>query len=279
MPRGPVHPLGYDAVTPRRTPPLERHDDVTAPDPAPDRAVSAPSTRRLLVAFAPYLAVAIVHLVTLMTGADDAARLSKLLLMPALALAVVLALLPMRGAAAWLLLAAIVLSWGGDASLTLEGEWWFIVGLGSFLLAHLAYIALFLRLAAKATGRRFAPWSLVYALWYVAFLALLAPHLGGLLLPVAVYGAVLGTMAALASARGPFIAAGGALFVLSDSVLALGRFLPGYEFAAHDLTVMASYLAAQGLIAWGVVRSIRGGRPVQAPPPPAPGRRASATAP
>ena len=254
---------------------------MTAPDPAPDRAVSAPTTGRLLVAFAPYLAVAIVHLVTLVAGADDAARLSKLLLMPALALAAVVVLRPLRGAAAWLLLAAIVLSWGGDASLTLEGEWWFIVGLGSFLLAHLAYIALFLRLAATATGRRrrFAPWSLVYALWYLAFLVLLAPHLGSLLLPVAVYGAVLGTMAALASARGPFIAAGGALFVVSDSVLALGRFLPGYEFAAHDLTVMVSYLAAQGLIAWGVVRSIRAGRPVQAPPPPAPGRRASATAP
>jgi uncharacterized membrane protein YhhN len=265
-------------VTPRRTRPLERHDDVTAPDPAPDRAVEA-STGRLLLAFAPYLAVAIVHLVTLMAGADDAARLSKLLLMPALALAVVIALWPLRGAAAWLLLAAIVLSWGGDASLTLEGEWWFIVGLGSFLLAHLAYIALFLRLSAKAAGRRFAPWSLVYALWYLSFLALLAPHLGGLLLPVAVYGAVLGTMAALASARGPFIAVGGALFVVSDTVLALGRFLPGYEFAAHDLTVMASYLAAQGLIAWGVARSIRAGRPAQAPPPPAPGRRASATAP
>ena len=252
---------------------------MTAPDPAPDRAVEAPTTRRLLVAFAPYLAVAIVHLVTLTAGADDASRLSKLLLMPALALAVVLALRPVQGAAGWLLLAAIVLSWGGDASLTLEGEWWFIVGLGSFLLAHLAYIALFLRLAAKATGRRFAPWSLAYVVWCVAFLALLAPHLGGLLLPVAVYGAVLGTMAALASARGPFIAAGGALFVVSDSVLALGRFLPGYEFAAHDLTVMASYLAAQGLIAWGVVRAIRAARPVPAAPPPAPGRPASATAP
>jgi uncharacterized membrane protein YhhN len=261
----------------RRTRPLERHDDVTAPDPASDRAAEAPATRPLLLAFAPYLAVAIVHLAMLVVGADDAARISKLLLMPALALAVVLALRPVRGSAALLLLAAIVLSWAGDAPLTMEGEWWFIVGLGSFLLAHLAYIALFIRMSAK--GRRFAPWSLVYPVWFVGFLALLGPHLGALFLPVAVYGAVLATMAALASARGAFIAVGGALFVVSDSVLALGRFLPGYEFAAHDVTVMASYIAAQGLIAVGVVRSIRAGRPVQAPLPPAPGRRASATAP
>jgi hypothetical protein len=49
---------------------------------------------------------------------------------------------------------------------------------------------------------------------------------------------------------------GGALFVTSDSVLALGRFLPGYDFAPHDLVVMSTYLAAQGLIAVGVVRSV-----------------------
>ncbi len=88
----------------------------------------------------------------------------------------------------------------------------------------------------------------------VAFLALLQPHLGGLLVPVALYGLVLGVMAAIAGGLGGLIAVGGALFVVSDSVLALGRFLPGYEFAAHDLVVMSTYLAAQGLIALGVVR-------------------------
>ena len=250
---------------------------MTATDSAPDRVPAAHPTRHLLGAFGLYFSVAIVHLAMIVAGADEAARVSKLLLMPALAVGVVLMLWPLRGSAAWLLLVAIVLSWGGDTSLTIEGEWWFIAGLGLFLLAHLAYIALFLRL--PSTGRRFAPWSLVYAAWYLAFLALLGPHLGGLVLPVAVYGAVLGTMAALASGCGGVIAAGAALFVVSDSVLALGRFLPGYEFAAHDLTVMASYLAAQGLIAVGVVWSIRAGRLAPAPSSPAPGRRASATAP
>lgn len=251
---------------------------MTSPDSASDVAAGAPTARGLL-AFAPFLAVSAVHLVMIAVGADEAARISKLLLMPALAVAVVLALRPLRearGSATWLLLTAIVFSWGGDAALTVAGEWWFIVGLGSFLLAHVVYIALFLRL--PTAGRRLSAWSLAYVVWYVAFLALLAPHLGGLLAPVAVYGAVLGTMAALAAGRGGLIAAGGVLFVVSDSVLALGRFLPGYEFALHDLTVMTSYLAAQGLIAWGVVCVIRG-RPVRVPSRPARGRRAPATAP
>ena len=107
-------------------------------------------------------------------------------------------------------------------------------------------------------GRRRLPtWALAYVAWYVAFLVLLGPHLGGLLVPVAVYGAVLGTMAALAGGRGGVIAVGGALFVVSDSVLALGRFLPGYEFALHDLVVMSTYVAAQGLIAWGALADLR----------------------
>jgi uncharacterized membrane protein YhhN len=148
---------------------------------------------------------------------------------------------------------------------------------GGFLVAHLAYIALFLRL--PAAGRRLRAWSLVYLVWYIGFLVLLGPHLGSLIVPVAVYGAVLAAMAALAAARGGLIAAGGALFVVSDSVLALGRFLPGYEFALHDLTVMSSYVAAQGLIALGAVSAIRAGRPARVPSPPAPDRPASATAP
>lgn len=233
-------------------PTTERHDDVTPPP--TDRA----DRRRTLLAFAPFLVVSAVHLVVLAAGLDEAARGSKLLLMPALALAVLLTARPLRGAVPVLLLAAIALSWGGDAPLTLSGDVWFVVGLLSFLLAHVAYIALFLRLRPGGV-RRLPAWTAVFAVWYAAFLALLGPHLGGLFLPVAVYGFVLGAMAALAGGIGGIVAVGGILFVVSDSVLALGRFLPGYAFAPHDLVVMSTYLAAQGLIALGVVRRHRRG--------------------
>jgi uncharacterized membrane protein YhhN len=231
--------------------------------------------RRSLLAFAPYIAVSLLHLAMVAAGFDEGARLTKILLMPALALAVLLAMRPVRSAAAALLLLAIGFSWGGDASLTLPGDLWFVVGLASFLLAHVAYIALFLHLRSR--GRRLPVWTLVYVAWFAVFLALLWSHLGGLLAPVAVYGLVLGAMAAFAGGNGGPIALGGALFVVSDSVLALGRFLPGYEFAPHDLVVMATYLGAQGLIAWGVV-SARYEDSARARSSPALGRRASATA-
>ena len=260
--------------------------------------------RRTLLAFAPYLVVSVAHVALLVAGLDDPARATKLLLMPALALAVLLTARPLRGAVPVLLLGAIGLSWGGDALLNLPGDLGFVVGLASFLLAHVTYVVLFLRL--PASGSRLPAWTVAYAAWYLAFLALLQPHLGGLLVAVALYGLVLGVMAAIAGGLGGLIAVGGALFVVSDSVLALGRFLPGYEFAPHDLVVMSTYLAAQGLIALGVVRvnrrrissvalaatsaqsSAAGDRrpmsgrpagPVRARWSPARGRRAGATAP
>ena len=207
---------------------------------------------RLLPAFLPYLVMSAVHLVVLYTGPAWAVTTTKALLMPLLVLAVVLVARPLRGAPIGLLLLAIALSWGGDVVLSLPGDLFFVVGLCLFLLGHVAYIALFSRLRPR--GRRLPMWTLVYVVWYAAFLALLGPDLGVLFVPVALYGLVLGAMAALAAGIGGVVALGGALFVVSDSVLALGRFLPGYEFALHDLTVMSTYLAAQGLIALGVVR-------------------------
>jgi uncharacterized membrane protein YhhN len=209
------------------------------------------------MAFAPYVVLSVLHLVVLTSASDlgfdrstVAVTVTKLLLMPALVAAVLLTR-PHRSAITGLLVAAIVLSWGGDAMLTGSGDGWFVAGLLSFLAAHAAYVILFLRL--PTAGRRLPWWTLAYLAWFAGFLALLAPGLGALLVPVAVYGAVLGTMAALAGGIGGFVALGGALFVVSDSVLALGRFLPGYEFAAHDLVVMSTYLAAQALIALGVL--------------------------
>ena len=224
--------------------------------------------------FVPYLALSLVQLVVLYSGPGWAVTSSKALLMPLLAAAVLVAVRRPRPPQVWLLMAALAGSWIGDVLLSFPG--WFVPGLLAFLAAHVAFIVLFLRLPAMAGRRRLPAWTLVYAAWYVAFLAVLGAHLGALLVPVAVYGAVLGTMAALAGGRGVLIALGGAFFVVSDSVLALGRFLPGYEFALHDLVVMSTYLAAQGLIAWGVVVGLRSAPAASARPLLAPDLRADA---
>jgi uncharacterized membrane protein YhhN len=207
------------------------------------------STRTLLAALGPYVLASAVHLVILHTGPAWAVTATKTVLMPLLALAVLVVARPRRDVAVVLLLAAIGLSWAGDVALSLPGG--FVAGLVCFLLAHLGYITLFLRM--PRARRRPPAWTLVYLAWFPLFLALLGPHTGALLVPVALYGVVLGAMATCAAWHGPLVAVGGALFVVSDSVLALGRFLPGYEFPFHDLVVMSTYLIAQALIAVGVL--------------------------
>jgi len=224
----------------------------------------------VLPAFAPYLVVSVAHLLLQYVGPAWSVTATKVLLMPLLALAVVLVSRRQASPIPVLLLAGIGLSWGGDVLLTFPGDLWFVAGLASFLAAHVAYIVLFVRM--PHARRRPPLWALVYPLWVVGMLVLLLPGAGALGVPVVAYALVIGTMAISASLHGGWIALGAALFVVSDSVLAMGRFLPGYEFAAHDFAVMSTYLAAQGLIAFGVLVAARGaaarsrepGRPVLA---------------
>jgi uncharacterized membrane protein YhhN len=213
----------------------------------------------MIAAFTPYIVFAGVQLVILATGPPWAVTVTKALLMPLLVVAVVFVARPMAGAPARgsvrLLAFAIAFSWAGDVALSFAGTTAFVFGLGCFLVAHVVYLALFVRM--PRARRRPPAWTLVYLAWYAAFLVLLGSHTGALFVPVAMYGLVLGAMAATSAWHGPVVATGGALFVLSDSVLGLGRFLPGYDFALHDLLVMSSYLAAQGLIAAGVLMALR----------------------
>src|SRR5690349_16109 len=83
---------------------------------------------------------------------------------------------------------ALLLSALGDVFLGLNGGQWFTYGLGSFLAAHLFYIALFVRNRAKPSPRAARK---VMAALLVAFAAAaftwLWPSLGAMKLPVAAY--------------------------------------------------------------------------------------------
>lgn len=87
---------------------------------------------------------------------------------------------------------------------------------------------------------------------------LCAPKAGALLVPVLIYGFALGTMAVLASGVHPLTAIGGALFLISDGLIAVGAFRPDLEIPASGFWVMSTYLIGQGLIAAGVLRRARG---------------------
>jgi len=162
-----------------------------------------------------------------------------------------------------LLLAALLASLAGDVFLMLEGL--FIPGLVSFLLAHLAYIALLRRgvrwfahrgalLATVAIGAAMYAW-----LWRGGLPA-------DLRIPVAVYVLVIALMAAQALGRAAelqtqasrTVALGACIFMLSDSVLAVDRFVQPVPLAL--LWVLATYYAAQFCIVHGMVQELRAAR-------------------
>ena len=211
---------------------------------------------RLWIGFTPFAVVSIIHIAALAAGADAVADPTKLLLMPALAVAVFWGGSGSRwGPAYTLLLTAVALSWIGDGAGTFFPMLPTVpMMLLFFGLAHLCYIWLFWRVIPV---RRVPGWAIVYGLWWIGLLVILWPALGGLLVPVAMYGVVLGGTAVAASRCHQLVAAGGALFLVSDTLLAFRLFTPDSMPDWTSPLVMLTYCLGQGLIAAGVIVSDR----------------------
>ena len=203
-----------------------------------------------LRAFIPYAIVGALHLVTLFVGWGAGSTATKLAIMPALLLGFLIALPRRRGNTVILGIVAILLSLAGDALLESPGDLGFLLGLGSFLLAHLVYLVLFL----GPLRERRIPWTAVFfAVWWVVLLVLLVPHVGALVLPVAAYGLVLAASATASLGTNRLAMTGALVFLASDTILAFHLFYPGFEFWQVDFTIMLLYITGQGLIILGAV--------------------------
>jgi uncharacterized membrane protein YhhN len=150
-----------------------------------------------------------------------------------------------------LLLAALALSWLGDVlPNAAHGDTAFLLMVGPFLLAQAAYVTAFC-----PDRRRVRPLTVAA---YVAALAVLvaicAPHAGSMLGPVLVYGAMLTAMAVLSTGLGRLAGLGGAVFFVSDGLIALGHFAGHPDGTAGSVAVMATYGVGQALLAAGVLR-------------------------
>jgi hypothetical protein len=212
-------------------------------------------------AFLPYAVISVAHVVLLAID-SPAAGPTKLLLLPLLALPVLVSVrrIPSRGTLA-LLLAALLFSWLGDGAGAFfpDGPELPLMLL-FFGIAHLAYIALFVR---HLTRRRMPWWALVYAAWWITMMIGLGPHVGELLIAVAIYGLILGSTAAFSTRCHPIVAVGGAFFLASDTILALRLFLPDSLPAWSSPAVMLTYTLGQGLIVAGALISVRSPLPTR----------------
>jgi uncharacterized membrane protein YhhN len=211
--------------------------------------------RRAWPLLAAYLAVAALHLAVVAAGVRWAAVVTKPLLIPLL-LVWLLRAAP-RGWLRTTVAVGLALSWAGDVLLLGSGDGWFLAGLGAFLAAQVAYSLGFVRFLGASIVRRRPLLVLPYLAVLVAMVGGLAADLGVLLLPVAVYGAVIVTMAVLATGVSPLVGLGAALFVVSDALIAATSLTGRLDLPASGVWVMATYLAAQALIAVGVAARLR----------------------
>jgi uncharacterized membrane protein YhhN len=207
-----------------------------------------PRSRIALLAF---VIVAGANLVAVGTGGGLPELATKPLLMPLLVAYLWLGARERGQRVDRWLLTALVFATGGDIALLGTGTAWFVTGMGLFLCTQLSYIVAFTR--GRPRPARVA--VLGYPLLTAATLVWLWPGLAdaGLALPVAGYAAALVTMAVTASVHGRLVALGGALFLLSDGLIAAGVAGAG-TIPGPPIWVMATYSSAQALIGYGWLR-------------------------
>lgn len=147
-----------------------------------------------------------------------------------------------------LLAVGFVLSSGGDVSLSFEGDKFFILGLGCFLLAHIVYIVTFAQNYAFSPGQ--LPILIAFAVFAIGMAIVLYPKLGDMRLPVFIYISVILGMGLFATMwKGPaptLLLIGALIFMLSDSMIAIDRFLKPLSWSKYF--IMTTYYAGQFLI-------------------------------
>lgn len=154
------------------------------------------------------------------------------------------------GTAGQLLGFGLVLSAGGDISLSFKGEKFFLMGLSFFLLAHVLYVASFSMDYSYRPDS--LPWMVLMGVFGLGMGIVLVPRLGKMLLPVMVYMSVIlvmGIFAAMWNGPNPLLLVIGAfIFMLSDAMIAIDRFVKPISWSRYF--IMTTYYVGQGMILW-----------------------------
>ncbi|GAA2239099.1 hypothetical protein GCM10010430_20310 [Kitasatospora cystarginea] len=190
------------------------------------------------------------HLGAIATGANTPRLATKPALMPLLAAHT----LARAERTPRLLTSALVASTGGDVLLQVGNDTAFLAGMGSFAAAHVCYVTMFVKQGALNDRRRTVLIAGAYAAAWATMVSQLWPGLGELRIPVAVYSLLLASTAVTSAGLNWRTGLGGALFLLSDSLIATQ--LAGWrELPGHEFWIMATYIAAQYLLAVGTLHA------------------------
>lgn len=160
-------------------------------------------------------------------------------------------------------------SWIGDIALMIDEKYpiLFVVGLGSFLIAHLGYSVAFLSDIKRSSNPFKLGWSAVVAvpffLFTGAFFYFIRTGLPvDLFVPVLAYTIVISIMGITSAWRKDHVAPrtynwiliGAILFILSDCVIAVNKFVVDFDYDA--ILNMTLYLTGQFMITVGAIHQV-----------------------
>jgi uncharacterized membrane protein YhhN len=160
---------------------------------------------------------------------------------------------------------AFVFSWFGDVFLMFVrfNELFFLAGLASFLITHVLYVVCFAKVAIKEEKALLPSkfWILIPLLAYFGLLmrAFFPNVPADMQIPVAVYSATIALMVVFAINRYgrvndksfSLVLAGALMFMFSDSLIALNKFLFEGSLSFAGVGIMILYISGQYLIASG----------------------------
>lgn len=229
-------------------------------------------SRILLVLF---LLLSLVNLYAEQQDITGLIFVSKPLLLTVLSLWFYLEVRPLHSKTARLVLAGLIFSIGGDTLLMFvengpKDERFFLLGLGSFLIAQLCYLAGFVSFPGanrKGLVIQKPLWAIPFMVYLLAFMGLLWPNIPGpMRIPVGIYSlAIVGMATAAYNLRSLLsqkvfmgLMAGVLLFVLSDSLIALDRFMAdSFAIPNPRISIMFTYLLGQYFIASRAARFLK----------------------
>lgn len=211
--------------------------------------------------FKSYIVISSIYLILILFGLENTAWFLKPLLLPFLILGVYFA---PTFATKRLVLVALILSWLGDVLLLFEDvkDIYFILGLISFLVAHISYALAFKKQKVETNQRKELTYGIgltLIVVYLITLLTLLFPTLGDLKIPVIIYSIVISVMLLYAfkgyfiwkAPENKIILVGALIFIASDSILAIDKFYEPVE--KGTFWIMSTYLVAQYLISTSIV--------------------------
>ncbi|MBI5916928.1 MAG: lysoplasmalogenase [Bacteroidetes bacterium] len=218
------------------------------------------------ILLASFFILSIANLLAVGLSVEGLNYCTKPLLMPFLAAWFFLETRLKRSTFSILIIVGLCFSTFGDTLLMFAksaGANYFLLGLGSFLLAHLAYIGAFVKYPGVGEGRvGKKPWLVLpFLAFLVGFCSFLWSDLpADFKIPVAAYAVVITTMAAFClnmsgrveDGAAKILMWGAIFFVLSDSWIAVAKFkFTELNDSLSGISIMATYLAGQFFIAKG----------------------------